>query len=129
MFLWEFSFLKFAACRFMGSFLLFPREQSLSFTLLFQFCVCRGIHMLMLRLIPDIAFYSCFSLNLFLSPYLTFYVSIPAHPSIPSYTVKYTIAAGTLFIKCGVNPPYNPATPSSLKTVMKHLINPLYFLF
>jgi hypothetical protein len=57
------------------------------------------------------------------------YVSIPAHPNIPSYTVKYTIAAGTLFIKWGVNPPYNPAIPSSLHTVTKTLNNPLYFLF
>ena len=80
--------------------------------------------------IPGISFYSFFFslLKPFLSAYLAFYVSIPAHPSIPSYTVKYTIAAGTLFIKCGVNPPYNPAIPSSLKTVMKHRINPLYFL-
>jgi len=57
------------------------------------------------------------------------HVSIPAYPNIVSYTVKYTIAAGTLFIRCGVSPPYNLEIPSSLTTVTKTRNNPSYLRF
>ena len=36
-------------------------------------------------------------------------------------------ALGTTRSKCGVNPPYKEAIPSSLKIVVKHCTSPVYF--